>query len=111
VQVLRDTFVGPRSAAVTSVPKELLQAAEFREFTFSLVANPIFPALLDSASRVLIIVLDARTPTAGGDALEQTEQSLRTLPGLIGANYLVVNVALKTPGSLFDPVAAAGTVV
>lgn len=106
--ILRDTFVGPQAAAGTAVPKELLQAAEFREFA-SPNAVPVIPKpLLESAERVLIIVLDAQADTVDADTYGKTEQALATAPGLVGARHIVVTVALKTPDSLFDPAMAQG---
>jgi hypothetical protein len=110
-RVLRDTFVGNQVATVTSVPKELLQAAEFRELAFDGASVAIPRALIESADRVLVVLLDAVAPVAGDDSLMKTEQALKATPGLTSGNSLILNVSLKTPDSLFMPGVSAGGVV
>jgi hypothetical protein len=109
-KVLRETFVGPVTTDVTALPKELLQAAELREFDLD-GATPIPRPLLESAERVLIIVLDARSDAVGARTLNDTEQALTSTPSLAGRPFLVVNVMLKASTSLFDPALHGGQVV
>lgn len=109
-KVLRETFIGPQSD-VTAVPKDLLQAAEFREFLFDGAPNSLPRPLLDSADRVLIVVLDARSEAVSGGTLNDTEQAITTMPGLASRPFVVVNVMLKASGSLFDPTLQGGQVV
>ena len=105
-----ETFVGPESATVTSAPEELLQAAEFREFVFG-NDPPSFPQpLLQSADRVLIIVLDAQSQAVLPATPNETEAPLIATLGPAADSFAIINVMLRAPESLFDPAFQSGRV-
>lgn len=111
--MLREIFLGPDTMGSAGVgAKELLQTAELREFVFDEDApdsdQPPWPLpsdVLSSAERLLLVVLDAREaeqpPSAG--SLTQFERDLTaTLDLLKGSTQIVLEVFLRTPGSLYD---------
>src|SRR4051812_37421289 len=80
---LRDTFVGPQTAGAAFVPRELLQAGEFREFVINPTSAPpkALRRLISSAERTLTIALDTRASTAPAkNTLTDVE---KTLVGLL----------------------------
>jgi hypothetical protein len=110
--VLRDTFVGTQVPAVGSSAKELLQAAELREFRFGEHPVSIPPELAGSADRILVIVLDTRAQNLPFAALDSSsnqpfndsEQQLFDVLRMAGhsdKNFVILNVFLTAPGSLF----------
>ena len=89
--------------------REILQAAEFREFFLSTPKpdgdlDTLALDFIDSAERLLVFVLDARSaPAAAGNKLSGFEQKLLSLldqfpePAKVVAEFF-----LKYPGSLFE---------
>ncbi len=103
--MLREIFVGPPTMGGAGIgAKELLQAAELREFDFGDDSCTLPADILGSAERLLIIVLNAREteqPSAG--ILTPSEKELTgTLDSLRSSTQIVLEVFLKHPGSLYD---------
>jgi hypothetical protein len=109
--VLRDTFVGTQVPTITSTAKELLQAAELREFVFDTYPLALPRALLESAERVLVVVLDARPHDALPTTPTETERDLLSMLRQSTSSFAIVNVLLKAPDSLFRAAFENGDVV
>jgi hypothetical protein len=103
--MLREIFLGPDTVSSAGVSaKELLQTAELREFVLD-GSNPgSLPAdVLGSAERLLLVVLDAGNTKPGAGSFTPFERDLIVkLDSLKDSRQVVLEVFLKTPGSLYS---------